>query len=404
MSQMKVLIYEPYAFNTNGNLKLISLLFRMLDRQKYKLVVATPFESPLGRAIRSDGGRCVVLEPPPSLRHYGGTIFEGGGLRRLTVALDLARQTRSMVSLIRREKPDIIQCHSIRSLLMIGPAARLTKTPTIWYVKSELENAWLDRVGLALANRVEFLCDSLAEGKYPHLRRYFKQKIGLLALGVDLDEIERVENSDTVELERDLSLNRGDLNIAFLGRVSPMKGIDYLLGAMKRVQRKVKRAKLYVVGEADLEKNISFERAMRERVSSDEDLRGRVVFLGWRQDALSILSLMDFFVLPSLTEGFPRSIVEAMALGKAVIGTRVGGVPEAILENQTGLIVEPRDEKGLADAMILLAGDKALRTKLGEAGRRRASDLYSFKRFVFELEKVYRAMVPDQADYVGSRS
>ena len=179
-----------------------------------------------------------------------------------------------------------------------------------------------------------------------------------------------------------------------------MKVIDYLLGAMKRVQRKVERAKLYVVGEADLEKNISFERAMRERVSSDEDLRGRVVFLGWRQDALSILSLMDFFVLPSLTEGFPRSIVEAMALGKAVIGTRAGGVPEAILENQTGLIVEPRDEKGLADAMILLAGDKALRTELGEAGRRRAYDLYSFKRFVFELEKVYRAMVPNQADHV----
>ena len=101
-------------------------------------------------------------------------------------------------------------------------------------------------------------------------------------------------------------------------------------------------------------------------------------FLGYRSDVTELLHAADFFVLPSLLEGMPLSVLEAMSSGLPVIATTVGGVPEVVTDGESGLLVPPGDPAALSSAMARLSGDAALRERLGEAGRRRVSEAFSF--------------------------
>ena len=123
-------------------------------------------------------------------------------------------------------------------------------------------------------------------------------------------------------------------------------------------------------------------------------LENHVRFLGWRSDVLDVLAAMDVYVLPSLDEGTPRSIVESMALAIPVIATDVGGISELLGaktpdDDQTGLLVAAGDASELTAAMARLAGDPALRRKLGENGRRIAHRDYSFQS---HLEGLWRIL------------
>jgi glycosyltransferase involved in cell wall biosynthesis len=394
MPRIKILIYEPYVFKVYGNLKLLLFMFRLLDRRKFEPILVAPFESDFLDTVRRVGGRCIALPAPARLTEHGGRILKASLLGKCAAALAIARYTAALVSLIKIEDVHIIQCHSIRSLITIGLAVKITRRPCIWYVKGELDNKILDRIGFFLAHRIVFLCDSLKSRKYCLLNRYFQKKIRILHLGIDLDEIVKVERSDKTKIENEIGFSPKNVNIAFLGVVSPQKGLHYLLHAMVKVKKAVPNVKLYIVGDHCINEYKQFKTDL-DNIIRLHGLDSHVVFTGWREDAINVLSLMHFLVLPSLTEGFGRCIVEAMALGKPAIGTKVGGVPEAIRHNETGLVVEARDSEALANAIITLAKKKELRKQFGENAKRIAFAQYSIKENISGLEKLYKELADD---------
>jgi glycosyltransferase involved in cell wall biosynthesis len=121
-------------------------------------------------------------------------------------------------------------------------------------------------------------------------------------------------------------------------------------------------------------------------------MQRQIHFAGWREDIPEILSLCDVFALPSLGEHFGRVLIEAMAMGKAVVATNAGGVPEIVTHGETGLLVPPGDSTTLAEALLTLFRDLSLSARLGLAARRRAETCFGLSRHVEAVESVYRKL------------
>ena len=163
-----------------------------------------------------------------------------------------------------------------------------------------------------------------------------------------------------------------------VARLDPQKGLHDLVAAAALVPE----ARVMVVGEGP-------ERPALETEIARLGLGDRVHLLGFRSDVPDLLAASDLFVLPSLFEGLPLSILEAMAAGKPVVATAIGGNDEAVVDGATGLLVPPGDPQALADAIRALLRDPERRRRLGEAGRRRAEAEFSATAMVRRVAAVY---------------
>ena len=127
--------------------------------------------------------------------------------------------------------------------------------------------------------------------------------------------------------------------------------------------------------------------------AESQGLTPRLVFTGFRGDIPEILSLFDIFVLPSLDEGLGRSMVEAMAAGKPVVASRVGGIPEAVEDGKTGILVPPRDAHALADALSFMLDNPEKALEMGRRGRERAEKLFDEERMADSICSLYRELL-----------
>jgi glycosyltransferase involved in cell wall biosynthesis len=181
---------------------------------------------------------------------------------------------------------------------------------------------------------------------------------------------------------------RADLGIAedapVVGSVANFKSAkDHatLLRAAVIVRRERPEARFVLVGQGPLEPEV-------RRLAAELGLDGTVVFAGFRADAQRLAAGFDVFTLSSTYEGLPIALVEAMALGKPAVVTRVGGTPEVLTDGSQGLLVPPRDPAALAAGLLRLLGDPQLRVRMGAAARARALD-FDIRKAVRRMEQVY---------------
>ena len=158
-----------------------------------------------------------------------------------------------------------------------------------------------------------------------------------------------------------------------------------LLRAFARASREEPRLALLLVGDDPFGDG----RRRAEALAAELALGDRAVFAGIRRDVPALLAASDVFVMCSLWEGLGLVFLEAMAAGLPVLATRVSAVPEVVVEGRTGLLVPPSDDRALADAMLALARDPALRARLGAAGRERVAAAFGLERMVDETLAVY---------------
>jgi glycosyltransferase involved in cell wall biosynthesis len=177
--------------------------------------------------------------------------------------------------------------------------------------------------------------------------------------------------------------------VGSIGRFVPYKGYAYLLEAARLVRDVKPAAHWVLVGDGEL-------RGELERQRRTLGLETQVHLPGWREDVPDLLALCDLFVLPSVVEHFGRVLIEAMAMGKAVVATDAGGVPEIVIQGETGLLVPPAQPKDLAEAVLTLLEDAPRAQRLGMAGRRRAETTFSLARHVEAVETLYREVLGTQ--------
>lgn len=211
----------------------------------------------------------------------------------------------------------------------------------------------------------------------------------LVSMGVALERCRLVYNGVAAPLSaepREISPSQG-ITLTFLGKLSEPKGIFRLLEALASLPRSSPKYRLFVGGEGDV-KALS---ALVERYC----LTDRIIFGGWVEgaDKARLLADTEIFVLPSRSEGFPVSLIEAMAFGAAIVSTRIPGVVDAIRPDQEGLLTDPEDVCGLRDAISMLLVNVDMRRRLGDSARRRFLDQFTIQKTVGNLVSMYDELI-----------
>ena len=206
------------------------------------------------------------------------------------------------------------------------------------------------------------------------------EKIHVVHEGVSISKIDRVDN---VDAHAAFFLPHNAPVIGNVAALVPHKGQKHLVAAAARVIREVPNARFVILGEGELREPL-------ERQIKELGLERHVILGGFRPEIIGLIKSFDIFVMSSLTEGLGTSILDAMACAKPVVGTRAGGIPEAVQDEETGLLVPPHDEAALAAAILRLLKDPALAARLGASGRQRAAEYFSVERMVSETLAVYQ--------------
>jgi len=198
--------------------------------------------------------------------------------------------------------------------------------------------------------------------------------------GIDVAKIGRLP---IVSVHSELWLPHGVPVIATAGALVAHKGHKYVIDAMPHVLREVPDAHLIIFGEGELRDVL--EKQIRER-----RLEKHVLLPGFREDVLQLLKSVDLFVMSSVTEGLGSTVLDAMATRLAVVATRAGGIPEAVVHAETGLLVPPAEPRELAGAITRLLKDRPLRERMGHAGHKRVSQHFGVARMLEETLGAYR--------------
>jgi len=213
---------------------------------------------------------------------------------------------------------------------------------------------------------------------------YDPSKIVVIRNGIALSRFAKRERAAAIRQE--LGFPPTARLVGLFSRLNPMKGIPYFLDAASVLAERFPDVCFLVVGDGAIRPELE-ERARRMGLGQ------RIAFTGFRSDVPELLSEAAVSVLPSLSEGTSNTLLESMAAGIPVIATRVGGNPEVIEDGVSGLLVPPRDSAALAAATARLLEDEALAARLGEAGMRRVSELFSIEGSVHETEHLYQRLV-----------
>lgn len=214
---------------------------------------------------------------------------------------------------------------------------------------------------------------------------YNPAKIVVIPNGVELGRFS--ERPDPAHVRRELGIPEDAPMVMVVSRLTRQKGLEQFLEAAKTLVPQFPDARFVIVGyanpaEQDYEDSL---KALSERLG----LSGRVIFTGLRQDVPSLLGSATVSVMPSLNEALSNVLLESMAAGAPTVATRVGGTPEAVVNEVTGLLVEPGDSTALAGAIARLLQDRVLAQRLGESARKAIEDRYSVDTMVRATEALY---------------
>jgi len=204
--------------------------------------------------------------------------------------------------------------------------------------------------------------------------------------GIPEYKLEIVENGisdsflDAVTSHRNKKAH--SLVVGTIARLSRQKGIEYLLYAAKRVIEQFSDIAFIIAGKGPLASQL-------KELSIELGISDKVKFLGFKNNIPELLSVIDIFVLPSLWEGMPNVVLEAMAAGKPVIATDTGGSKDIIRSNVNGVLVEPENSEALAEAILKLLGDPAQRQRLGQSARETVKKRFSIDKTISKTEQVY---------------
>lgn len=282
-------------------------------------------------------------------------------------------------------QPDVIHAHDPHAVALMQMAMKmpgaLAKPPLLvasrrvdFHLQKNAFSRWKNNRVDAWIAASQVIAGMLEKDGIP------ASKIYVVHEGVSISKIDRVDN---VDAHAAFFLPHNAPLIGNVAALVPHKGQKHLVAAAARVIRDVPDARFVILGEGELRESL-------ERQIKELGLERHVILAGFRPDVIGLIKSFDVLVMSSLTEGLGTSILDAMACAKPVVGTRAGGIPEAVRDEDTGLLVPPHDEAALAAAIIRLLKDPALAAHLGASGRQRAAEYFGVERMVSETLSVYQ--------------
>ena len=305
-----------------------------------------------------------------------------------------------LVYCFRRQRPDLIHfvvswptrdnwCGMVAALVLgipyvvdfqlVPPAVRCPPT----------ERGLLKHLGAILNyvfNRAESLI-CVSQGNKRRLAEMFgiaSARIQVVYNGIDTNAFEPANRQQLCRLRKELGLTPDRIVLTTVARLNIQKGHCHLIDAAKQLTAANPRVVFLLVGDGEL--RVELERAVK-----DADLADKFIFAGYRRDVAEILALTDIFVLPTMFEGLPHSVLEAMAAGCCVVASRVDGVTEVVEDGETGILVEAANVEQLAAALNSMIDDHEARKQMGQKGKINVKENFGLDRMVERVDALYAA-------------
>ena len=364
-------------------------MLNLLDKDRFTPFVGCLGDSAFAVEVAKTEASIVRLSLPAAhnktdkvKRFTFGDLLED--FRQLQVVLQLH-------GAVKRHAIDLIHANSLSVALLGGIVARLNRIPILMHKRYATSYGVLDRLCERLLHRVILV----SEATRWDFASASKQT--LIYNGVDLDAFQ-ASPKEVETLRTELFGDASDPSIlaGVVTRITPEKGIHFLVRAMAELKGLFSMTgasiKLLIVGGPYFQKDVDYMDELKQEVA-DCGLEDSVIFTGFLSDTRIVTSLLDIVLVPSIIpEACPRTIIEAMAVGKPVIATPLGGSKE-LVTSETGILVPSEDASAIAAAMAALGADRERLTAMGKAARTRAVQLFSSKKNTALTEAVYTELL-----------
>lgn len=367
--------YYGYSPELTGGPRTVLSFLARLDPARFRPVLLTHHESPLAQGARALGVPVELVPPPAVLDVRGGRGLRYGWRQRAASLRALAGYTRELRGVLRRHRVRGLWARNARSVLLAGMAARREGVPLVWDIGFEkpARGVMLGIHAFALLSAARVVTQAAsqpAEVFGPRLARLFAGRFRPLSPGVE-------EGRAALLRQAAARGARTGRVVLCVGALHERKNQMMLLRALPALRARVPGAVLRLAGG---EGDPAYARALHDFVRA-HGLDGAVQFLGWREDVPALLADADVVALASRAEGVPHVLREALYAGLPVVGTPVGGVPDGVIEGETGFLVPVDDDAALADRLARLLSDPPLRAAMGARAARLAEERFSIARW-----------------------
>ena len=377
MNTPVTILYLITSTNVGGAEKALLQLMRNIDRREFKLYVCSvkkPGTFAHALALEADG-------------FFSLNLAEQGSVKAL---INVIPGLLNLIRLIRRISPSILHCFLFRANILGRIAGRIAGVPVIISSVRVLEaGSFFKNVLDRMTSSLTDACIAVSEAA----RRYTiehsgisPQKISTIYNGIDCNESCR----ESMFSRKAVSLDEKDIVLALIGRLHIQKGHRIVLNALPLILPEAPRVRLLFCGEGGEESSL-------RKLVEDLGLTAQVRFLGLVENAAQILPHIDILVLPSLWEGMPHVVLEAMAAGRPVVASRIDGLDELVKDEETGLLFSPGDPRSLAAALLKLITNRELCRNMGEAARERVMKNFQLKTTVQNTVRLYQQLLSKRA-------
>jgi len=350
-------------------------------------IVASP-AGPLRDRVLALGARAELL------RGTSGS-FRMHPVRTTRALADIARSAAAVRAIAHRLRVDLVHANSARAGLIGAPGRALGSPPIVVHLRDVIPRGATGRlVGRATqlgAREIVCISEYVAGSIGP------RGAVQVIPNGVDLNRFDPA-SSERAAARALLGLRPGERALGVVAQITPWKGQDDAIAALAEVRRTHPLTRLFLVGEAKfVSDDVGFDnrafRAALERQATQAAGADAVSFLGERADVPAVVHALDVVLVPSWAEPFGRSVIEGMAMERAVLATSVGGPREIIEDGVTGLLAAPRDVRAWASQIIRLLDDDDLRSSLGKAARASLAGRFDARTHVRRVVDTYRRLL-----------
>lgn len=297
-----------------------------------------------------------------------------------------------ILAFARRQQVQLVHSHGYKGNILLGllpyPLRRLPVVSTVhgWTSAGGWDRLrlyeWLDALSLRFVDRVVFVSEAMRH--HPRLRSLPSAKVVVIANGIPVENDQQENGAVREEIVR---FAKQGFSIGAVGRLSPEKGLEHLVDAVADLAGEGRDVRLALLGEGDLRREL-------EQRAADRGIGDRVLFAGYVPDARQYLPSFDLFCMPSLTEGLPLALLEAMAAEVPIIASGVGGIPEALDQGRAGLLVAPGRVAALREAMATVLDEPQQAAARARQARQRLAAVYSSQAMAERYLQVYRQCRP----------
>jgi len=350
-----------------------------LDKTKFKSFVLLPESGLLEQELVKRGVRVIIYD-------FRSKRNKNSFLESIALAAKLS-------NVVKEHKIDLVHLNLLYPFTMrFWLGFILLKVPLIAHVRDHTCIKTFDKIILLKYAKIIFISESvksffLVRRRFNILTKIIKNRIEVIYNGLDMETFRNYRTDKT--LRQEYGIGQNELIIALAGAIHPFKGQDIFVKAILLIIRKYQNLKFFIIGSSyfDTPEEHVYQSYIKQLII-ENDLKGSIIMCGYRDDMPHVMNSIDILVQPSSIEGLGMSIIEAMACGKPVIGTAVGGIPEVICDG-AGILIPDRKPESLANAISFFLNNPEKAKEAGLRGRNRVIDKFNICKTIKKLETIY---------------